>query len=199
MENTNKTHFVVNMDNDKTLGFRVDHTMKYADIHGCWWLGDDYDREGDQRSWRLNWNSFHLFFQNDACSHQSVGCRTMSLAYVTILPRKVLWHLSAWLNIIVSLVFLGQIPIVASRFNGLTMLLGTKFYHKPPQFCRESRQSCNISEKIWLIFHNRQICLSSTRSWIPGRHNGKRRSLNYCRPVSGKGWLGWDQQYVEEP
>jgi len=32
MENLDETHFVVNLDNGKTLGFRGDTTVKYADV-----------------------------------------------------------------------------------------------------------------------------------------------------------------------
>jgi hypothetical protein len=32
MENLNETHFTVNMDNDRTLGFRGDTVVKYADV-----------------------------------------------------------------------------------------------------------------------------------------------------------------------
>ena len=32
MENIDETHFVVNMDNGRTLGFRGDTTVKYAEV-----------------------------------------------------------------------------------------------------------------------------------------------------------------------
>ena len=32
MENVDETHFVVNLDNSRTLGFRGDTTVKYAEV-----------------------------------------------------------------------------------------------------------------------------------------------------------------------
>ena len=32
MENVDETHFVINMDNGRSLGFRGDSTVKYADV-----------------------------------------------------------------------------------------------------------------------------------------------------------------------
>jgi hypothetical protein len=32
MENLEETHFIVNMDNDRTLGFRGDTVVKYTDV-----------------------------------------------------------------------------------------------------------------------------------------------------------------------
>ena len=32
IENVDETHFIINMDNGKSLGFRGDDTIKYADV-----------------------------------------------------------------------------------------------------------------------------------------------------------------------
>ena len=32
MENVDETHFVINLDNNRTLGFRGDTTVKYAKV-----------------------------------------------------------------------------------------------------------------------------------------------------------------------
>jgi hypothetical protein len=32
IKNIDETHFVISMDNDRTLGFRRDTTVKYADV-----------------------------------------------------------------------------------------------------------------------------------------------------------------------
>ena len=32
MENIDETHFVINLDNGRTLGFRGDTTVKYAEV-----------------------------------------------------------------------------------------------------------------------------------------------------------------------
>lgn len=90
MENIDETHFVINMDNGQTLGFRGDKVVKYVDMVAGG-LGITMVMKVTRGVSGKIGMSF-LIFQNTSCSYPIplfVACLTMFLVIATIQQKKV--------------------------------------------------------------------------------------------------------------
>ena len=99
MENVDETHFIVNMDNGRTLGFRGDDAVKYADVVSSG-LGMTMVVRVSGGSNGIIHSPF-MIFQNDKCSYPIYGCpnnvfgvsyRTAKKGFMT----SIIWN--EWLN-----------------------------------------------------------------------------------------------------
>jgi hypothetical protein len=86
VENADETHFIINMDNGKTLGFRGDDDVKYADVvSGGMGMTMVVRLTGGPGSTIC---APFMIFQNQTARIQSVGFLMMYPVYHTALQRR---------------------------------------------------------------------------------------------------------------
>ena len=99
VENVDETHFIVHMDNGRTLGFRGDDVVKYVDVVSGG-LGMTMVVRVSSGSNGIIHSPF-MIFQNDKCSYPIRGCpdNVLGVSYRTAkkgFMTGIIWN--EWLN-----------------------------------------------------------------------------------------------------